>query len=447
LFSSKPLVQKIEVSKEVANSYLQTYSEHSFEEEGPTEYFSQVLQGSHLPASSSALDQFPQWNGHLPVQPSPGIYEKGNWLFGPNGVFFFSKEKGTLELKSFEGELKWFFDSGTDVNFTSMPLILKNQSFVAGDDNTLTSFKSATGEVLWTNSTEHQISFLAFLKNSLLAFSQLREDQFIICTFNAKTGEYQNCSAEKEGKILSVTQTTSSILVTTAQGKVLSFEGSTDAPKWEFLANAAVKNPPSIIDQSLIVTSESGQVVSLDKNTGAKTWEYQTTEPLRASQSLVPGYNLVMLMSKSGDLIALKRRSGEGKWKFKSYNQGSFGGSTIVRLSNKLAQATGLNTFYGTWALWTPCGNDRFCVYNPDSGQLMQRIYTHGPIASPPLFLDGQVYVVVESATDVGSADKKVKEWAVVRLSPPPDPAAKAAAAAAAAGASAPPAKAAEEKK
>ena len=60
LFSAKPLVQKIEVSKEVANSYLQTYTVHDFEDEGPTEFFSQVLQGSTLPASSSALDQFPQ---------------------------------------------------------------------------------------------------------------------------------------------------------------------------------------------------------------------------------------------------------------------------------------------------------------------------------------------------------------------------------------------------
>lgn len=424
LFSSKPLVQKIQVNKSGQNGFLYTYSQVPANGEGTSIFFGQGMQNAVIEPIKELVDNYPLWNGHLPIQAREGMYEKGHWFASKDGVAFYSMEKGMIEFHALSGELKWFFDSGSKVNFSSRPLILKTHAVVAGEDQTLAAFKVDTGEVQWTSISNYKINFMAYLKGDLITFSQTRDDQFLICKFKLDSGNQEACSEEQTGKILSVSHVSipgvlEAVYATTQEGKVLAYEGSIDKPQWEFLANAAVANPPAVIDQSLLVTSETGQIVNLNRTSGEKVWEYQASESLRPYPVLVPGYNLIMLMSKSGELIALKRRSGESKWRVKTFNQSVYGGTSVVRLSSRLAQKSAINVFYGTWSLWTPCGADRFCVYNPETGQLVQRVFTHGLIAAAPIFVDDQIYVIVEKAIDVGSPEKKVKDWAVVRLSPP----------------------------
>jgi eukaryotic-like serine/threonine-protein kinase len=73
-----------------------------------------------------------------------------------DGTIFFGNDKGTLIAISSDGKIKWKYEAGTLIE--AAPLVFGNKVIVGLNDGKLIAVDKVTGRLIWTYTTENQIS-------------------------------------------------------------------------------------------------------------------------------------------------------------------------------------------------------------------------------------------------------------------------------------------------
>tara|TARA_Y100001958_G_C21224271_1_gene549621 strand:- start:335 stop:1753 length:1419 start_codon:yes stop_codon:yes gene_type:complete len=109
----------------------------------------------------------------------------------------------------------------------------------------------------------------------------------------------------------------------------------------------------------------------------------------------LPEMDRLAYLSKDSILRVLDLKKGEKAWRFDLGVGGSLREIWSSRLKGAYIQEFGMKWAYKGWTIWSPCRKHHFCIYNPEKGQLIQRIEMSGEPLHLPMIAENQMLVVI----------------------------------------------------
>lgn len=109
----------------------------------------------------------------------------------------------------------------------------------------------------------------------------------------------------------------------------------------------------------------------------------------------LPEMDRLAYLGESGILRVVDLKKEEMAWKFDLSIKGPLRNIWSSRLKGAYIQEFGMRWVYKGWTLWSPCRAKAFCVYNPERGQLIQRIELTGTPVSLPYVASDKIYAPV----------------------------------------------------
>lgn len=110
----------------------------------------------------------------------------------------------------------------------------------------------------------------------------------------------------------------------------------------------------------------------------------------------LPEMDRLAYLGESGILRVVDLKKKEMAWKFDLSIKGPLRSIWSSRLKGAYIQEFGMRWVYKGWTLWSPCRAKAFCVYNPERGQLIQRIELTGTPLSLPYVAPDKIYAPVK---------------------------------------------------
>ena len=73
-----------------------------------------------------------------------------------DGTIFFGNDKGTITAVTSDGKIKWKYETGSLIE--AAPLVFGNKVIVGSNDGILRAVDKVTGKLIWSYTTDNQIS-------------------------------------------------------------------------------------------------------------------------------------------------------------------------------------------------------------------------------------------------------------------------------------------------
>ena len=128
-----------------------------------------------------------------------------------------------------------------------------------------------------------------------------------------------------------------------------------------------------------------GKVVKLDgAKKGRQDWETELQRPPVSPPSFLPIMTKLSVLDDQGAIQTVDAKSGKPLWRYNIESQSRLKETWSARLKGMVIQETSMNWAYRGWSIWAPCSKNRLCIYNPDKGQLINRITVSGSLLSFP---------------------------------------------------------------
>ncbi|MCB9027145.1 MAG: PQQ-binding-like beta-propeller repeat protein [Bdellovibrionaceae bacterium] len=307
-----------------------------------------------------------------------------------------------LVKTDFNNERSWFFRSHEKDKFMTSPVVGSHYLFITTESGLIYKLNKINGKLIWLIKYPGQLfnNFLPY--NSFLFFiTKEATEEFYINKINGQTGELQ----WKEPLIgftspseLTINEALKLLLVTDPNGSLLSIDLNNGNAYWQKKKLGNITTPASTIGESAYVANDEGMAMSLNLKKKQISWEYKLPTPAVSSFTYVPSYGLIAVLTENGYLQTIEARTGEGHWR---YNTGLVQNNTklfSIRMNSKGIKKYKLNWSHKGWVLISPCGDDRLCVFNPEKGQLVNRIRLRGQMSQHlPLFINQKMYALLKN--------------------------------------------------
>lgn len=109
----------------------------------------------------------------------------------------------------------------------------------------------------------------------------------------------------------------------------------------------------------------------------------------------LPEMERLAYLSEGGTLRVIDMQKHEMAWKYDLSIKGELRGLWSARLKGAYIQEFGMKWAHKGWTFWSPCRSNHFCVYNPDRGQLVQRIELSGSPVIMPVVEEDRIYALI----------------------------------------------------
>jgi len=176
------------------------------------------------------------------------------------------------------------------------------------------------------------------------------------------------------------------IWIITQGHMLLGIDRATSSVVWQSELPDKSFGTPVITSEQVFVLTDNAHVLAFETRKGKKNWETDLEGVPLSAMTYIPAHNMLALNMKNGALNVLSAKDGEKKWR------SNFDASKLPRiswasrLSNKVITDLKLKWHFKGWALWSPCMNDRICIFNPENGGQIGLIMTGGELISQPAY-------------------------------------------------------------
>lgn len=322
------------------------------------------------------------------------------WMMDQDSAIF-SANKGRL-LGSFdlEGQLRWKFQL-SDNQITTPPVLTDSIIFLATEKGKIYALDKASGQLRWMLPGLGTLSGLATVHGHVFVTEATDGGKFRLVKVAAHSGELIWRSKEFEGSVsapLSWYEPASLLIAGTDKGIVYGLSAVDGKKKWSHSTTGAIQSPATVVDSNIYVANSEGQAVAFRGESGEKIWEYQLSSGSKGSFTHVPSHDLMAILTDSGYLHAINRKTGSGEWRFNTHNSSYSQALSAIRLDGEAVYKLELSWRHQGWVLWSPCGEEKLCIYNPSKGQLLARIPTLGNILGRPVFKNGDFFLGLRKA-------------------------------------------------
>ena len=296
--------------------------------------------------------------------PGDKIFNKVAWTFKTGAavrstaiivndlVCFGSSDDYLYALNKTTGAVKWKFNCGSSV--TSSPAYSKGLIYILSEQQVLFALQVANGKLVWKN--------------------KIGEDMPYDWGF-----DYYFSSPIINGDTL---------LIASADGKVLSLNKKNGKSYWEFKAKHFIRATPALLNRWIYIGDTNGDMYALDSKTGKQKWIYNTFgSPLNNDtigfdrkailSSAVVEEDAVVFGSRDGFLYCVNRFDGTLRWKFDHKVSWVISSPSIINA----------HVITGT--------SDGHFVQSVDikTGEETWRAYGTAPVWSSPLVVGNHIYI------------------------------------------------------
>ena len=314
---------------------------------------------------------------------------------------------------------QWSFRlSDSDGEIVGKPVVSPSLIYFTSTNGTIVALKRKTGRVQWTLKFNSAVTQAPLLLNRKLFIATAPDKaNHRLVTFEAYTGNKLPMSWRFDGQInqpLTLTREGKLILVTTNKGELVAINPIEQRPAWTYKGGLPLSSPVMDTLDSIYGNDQNGLAFSLNKSDGSLRWQYQLKGASRSKFVAIPESPFISILTNNGYLHTLHQKSGKGLWRFQTSSTASTQEIMAIRLSNKDIEERELKWRYKGWVLWSPCVNNRLCMFNPEEGNLIGRVSTKGKIASLPIISNSKkksFYLVMEKMTQEGK--KPPFPWAL----------------------------------
>jgi outer membrane protein assembly factor BamB len=116
------------------------------------------------------------------------------------------------------------------------------------------------------------------------------------------------------GNGLALTKVNRTVIVPTANNRVVAYQTSNNTVKWTFVVSDVVQSAPAFASNGQVFFgSRDGKVYAVRFNDGAKLWEFDTGSPIASSPAVDPT-SVYIIGGNPATLYALRRADGVLRW-------------------------------------------------------------------------------------------------------------------------------------
>lgn len=278
-------------------------------------------------------------------------------------------------IKKSDGKLIWSLDAAEQ--FYSDPLLSGEQLILAAKPNLTTRLK------LVPNNKENTNKDVSILEISKAKGEVAKSSPWI----GALTDDNLTITTSEIGDQLIIAQ----------NHLLLSVDRATSNTIWQNELPDKTFGYPVIGADQVFVLTDNAHILAFETKKGKKNWEVDLEGSPVTPMSYIPSHNMLALNMKNGALLVLAAKDGEKKWR-SSFDAGKVPRNTwSSRLNNKVITDLKLKWNFKGWALWSPCANDRICIFNPENGGQLGTVMTAGEVVGLPAYrTDKSVMMLVK---------------------------------------------------
>lgn len=353
-----------------------------------------------------------------------------DWAVDETGLYIVSKEPWIVALNT-QGDAKWRFrfavQESEATNFT--PVLDDLAVFVSHSKGAVAALDKQNGHLHWKARLAQEILSAPILLNGELWVLvnpleterkrlEAKEEkpstgkskapapalpQNRLVRLNSLTGEVidysqpftisgrANLTWAREFKLILISTDNKLYMIGTDDGQLIATQTLPDA----------IEGPAVVAEGKAFLALSSGKVQAWDiSKKGKFEWEIDLVSPPRAAPTYIPTYQLLAVPTADGALHTIDLKKSEASWRLNADNHNPQNDLWASRLSGRYIEKLSMKWEKKGWTIWAPCSDNRICIYNPEKGQLLARISTPGAVASNPVFLGKEMYLITREGKD-----------------------------------------------
>jgi len=333
---------------------------------------------------------------HVLIQSDQNVY-----LTDEDGKIYFFDSLGTLQ---------WTY--GMD-DSSELEQVLLDQAllYLIRKNGTVTTIDISNGRPHWELNTDRPLFGEAWLENDTLilpvkAFPEKdskkksKKLSSTLLKIDRRTGVYQGTSEgfDFNEAFHQVKVPHSDLRILYSGADLVAVPKVTDdwKPVWSTTLPENLSGELVIADGQIFAVTESNHLYALNlKKKGDVAFDIDLDIPPGGPLTYLPEMDRIAYLGKNATLRVVDIKKKQMAWKFDLSIKGSLREIWTARLKGAYIQEFGMRWVYKGWTIWSPCREQHFCIYNPERGQLIQRIALSGdPISLPTVYEDRLIVLV-----------------------------------------------------
>ncbi|MCC7405284.1 MAG: PQQ-like beta-propeller repeat protein [Bdellovibrionales bacterium] len=353
------------------------------------------------------------WSRHLLLD-GDAIFKSSLWVFDESGYYLYGSG-AALAATDTSGLLRWKLKlSDPNSTFAAQPLITKTRVFALTTDGRLFAIDKDHGRVLWTVRAGVGSRGSPVLVGQRVLFFATEETADLnkvnkLFAAYAETGNIERLGTDDVGPITNypptINEELKSLYVASEAGNLFAFNYETGKLLFKTSTSDKILSAVVLADKKAIFSTMDGKLVAVDAKTGTLAWETDLESPSDSTPTFIPDYNYLAVMTNNGYLQTIDIKTGERKWKFLTHNSSSHHNTVAIRLKGRWIEEHSMKWQYKGWVIVAPCGDNRLCIYNPERGQIVDRMSLEGRLASE-IMISGTDFVVSITTKDKDSGEE-----------------------------------------
>lgn len=296
-------------------------------------------------------------------------------------VFFGSSDKNLYALDSSTGKLLWSFKTGGEI--VSSPAVSGNKVFFGSADGKVYALDASSGKLLWSHETQGPVFSSPLVADGAV---YIGSNDIFFYALNASDGtklwRFKLIDYDKySGIYSSPAYWNGAVFIAGKNGLMYSFDAKGGGKNWSRKLFSSVYSTPSVKDGIIYIASYERKLYALNTKNGKILWTRDLAgETPYASPSL--GKDRVYVGLKNGVIKVFDRTNGgeRGEVRFPSAVD-----STPVVLSDK--------------ALLVGCNDSTLNIVDLNTGSVVWKFKTDGPIHASPAVSESAVYAASQDGS------------------------------------------------
>ncbi len=334
-----------------------------------------------------------RFDSELPLSPgllwsvSTGARTKSSPVIS-DGTLFFGNDKGTLTAVSSDGKIKWQYEAGNLIE--AAPLVFGNKVIVGLNNGKLIAVDKVTGKLIWTYTTDNQISGSAnvWVSGGKAGIVVGSYDYYLHCIdprtgkelWKIETNNYVNGTPSiQDGKII----------FGGCDGVIRVVDPLTGNQKDTINIGVYIAASPSLAGDMAYFGDYDGTVFGLNIKTKKIVWEIPGTAE-SGSVLAVPavGNNFVVIGNEDKFLYCYNAMNGKLIWKYRT--NGRIVGSAVIAKAKVL-----FTSMDGTVNILGLADGKKLWSFNAGTS-----------ISSSPAVTQGKFYILTEDGRLLAFGEK-----------------------------------------
>ncbi|MCB0392704.1 MAG: PQQ-binding-like beta-propeller repeat protein [Bdellovibrionales bacterium] len=322
------------------------------------------------------------------------------WSVDEDGFYFvYPKE---LVKTNLNNEQLWFFKIQEDDQLLFSPVVGSKYLFAISKKGYLYKLNKETGELSWLLKVRGELVQNILPYNSFLFFvtSEGNED-FFIYKLNGHTGEQvwkNKLIGLTKPSPLTINESLKLIMLTDPNGSLLCLDFNSGNAYWQKKKLGTISFPANTFGESAVISNDEGKAISINLKKKSINWEYELPSKATSNFAYIPSHGIVAVLTENGYLQTIEARTGEGHWRYNTRNEQQNSDVFSIRFNNRAIAKYSLNWSHKGWTIISPCSSDRLCIFNPEKGQLVNRLQLRGTLTQYiPHFYNDKLYALLKA--------------------------------------------------